>query len=124
MVNEIGPEINYAINDATAPTKNIFKDQKIVSEIISELKKEKDDSILPSEFIQFLLDHVEADKSISNPGKNSLFTRIKKLLPPKLKNLLRNSIASPKLDYNLMAFRAYILIKMNKLLLTDSKAYI
>ena len=120
IMNEISPDIEYATSDATATIDNIFNNRDICKEIISELELEKNGSVVPKEFISFLLEHIETAKSTSISSQLSLKAKLKKLLPSKVKSLLRSSGVGINMDFRNLAFRTFMILKMNKLLVGDS----
>ncbi len=120
IIHDIGPNIDFASKEATAFYDNIFNNNDICEEIKNVIESYQDNSVIPPQFIKFIISHIKFGKESSISKKISLKNKLKILLPSRIKNLLRNTIINNNMDYRIMAFRTYIIIKMNSLLIEDS----
>lgn len=119
VVDSFKPKLPYAKYDAINSPTDIFSTKEIMDEIILELNSENIYSVLPSKFIVFLLDNL-AQKKEDTGNHYSLQKSIKSLLPESLKRLLRNTVIRKQMDFREMAFRSYIISKMNIILNEDA----
>jgi hypothetical protein len=117
IVDDIGPNISYAGHPATDSVENILRNKNVIDEIHKELRAEYAKSILPSEFINFILE--QNHNTISST--TTLRSFIKPLVPSKLRSRIKNTFAKPHMDLNKLAFRAYIICVLNRILTTDAK---
>lgn len=122
IVNNLGPNISYAKYNAIASPKNILRKKNVVQEIQRELKTEFARSVIPVEFINYVLDKIEAREKDTAPKGPTLKRKIGKKMPRKLKSLLRHTVVKPMMNFHLLAFRCYVLSAMNRILAEDAKA--
>ena len=107
IVGSLSPHIDYAKYSATASRKSILRSNEATAFLKQELTLDYVDSILPREFIDDVLNQMvigEERREIANA-----------------KNRLRNKVTKPKMDFNLLAFRAYMICRMNKMLSGDAE---
>ena len=121
-VNKIGPKHPYARYDAIKTPEDIFKRKDIVLEIIDELKSDEIMDVLPNKFIEFLLKKIKIKDPKTSKNKSSLHRIIKSYMPDRIKRLLRNTVLKQEVDFNNLAFRAYLISKMNSHFQEDAKA--
>ena len=122
IVNSIGPRLPYARYDAVKTPADINKRKDVILEIISELRSDNVKKVLPKEFINYLLSKLVIKEANEETGGISLYKVIKSYMPSRIKRILRNTVLKKELDLNQLAFRAYIISKMNTMLSEDSKA--
>lgn len=122
FVNKIGPKHPYARYDAIKTPEDIYKRKDIVLEIINELKSDEIMDVLPGKFIEFLLKKIQIKETTTSKNKDSLYKIIKSYMPDIIKRILRNTVLKQEIDFNNLAFRAYLISKMNSLFKEDAKA--
>lgn len=121
IVNEIGPRIAYADKEAPAAHVNIFKDKNVVEEIAVVLSDNILNSMFPKDYIHFIVHKLKSKGDSHSTNKSNFKQTLKKIIPKNFKSLLRRTLAKPKLDYGILAFRTYIIIRMHQILIEDSK---
>ncbi len=121
IVNLSGPRMPFAKYDAINSPADIFENKEVVDEIISEIKSKDFTEVLPLEFRIFILNKLSVKKDRPIPKKYSVFRIIKSFMPENLKRLLRNTVLKKEMDFNILAFRSYIISKMFKMLTEDAK---
>jgi len=126
------PEIPFAKYAATAVGINyrhVFKNPQVANEIANELSSSHASSLLSKEFIEYVLRKMKVVDT--QPSTNRTFTRklkgqfkktCKSILPGRIQANLLESVFKLKIDYNELAFRAYIICKMNQILQEDANA--
>lgn len=122
IVRKMDPDIKFAKKDATATPDNLLYDEKVINEFYSELNSIHTNEIFTSAFINCLLNNLKSNKNYRKSFNHRMIALIKKTMPSSLKNLLRSSGANVSLDHNMLVFRSYMISKMNRMLIDDSKA--
>jgi len=122
IVTSMSPKIEFAKRAAIEPSKDVLKTQKVVNLISNELSTNYARALLSERLIEFILENIEVSSDLSKKSENSLRVLIKHLIPKSLKNILRNTVMKRYINYNILAFRAYIICKMNQILSSDAVA--
>lgn len=123
IVRTMSPRIDLAKVSATGSSKNIFKSKQIIDFLREELSSNYVYSILPKEFINYIFDNVETVDNKNSKRKKTIKDKIKGKMPKKLKNILINTVLGQRIDFNALAFRAYIICSMNKILTEDVRRF-
>lgn len=124
IIDNIGPNIEYASKNAIANPRDILKSKDSTTLFIKILSSDQAKNIFQDKFLNIVLNNI-----IPNNSKNKIKAsgiskeQIMNLTPNFLINLIRNYIIKPKLDYNVIAFRIYIICKMHEILIEDSTFY-
>ena len=106
IVRSLSPELDFAKQSALGSSQDIFRSRQVVELLEAELSSTYVSPILPTEFVDYVLDYLEViDK------KNRKTWR---------RNEIRNSAMQPGIDFNIVAFRAYMISKMSKMLAKDA----
>lgn len=132
IITSESPNIPFAKYSATAVGLNykyVFRNPQVVNEIANELSSTYAGSLLSNKFIEYVLRKMEVLDIQSST--NRVFTRklkgqfkktCKSILPGRIQAELQDSVFKLKMDYNELAFRAYIISKMNQILREDANA--
>lgn len=117
------PQIEFTSGKcANATIDDILKTREVVNLISNELNTTYARMLLSNEFIEYTLEKIKVSTNKSTQNKRSLTSFIKRFMPASLKGTLGNTKIMTKMDFNLFAFRAYIICKMNKILSEDAAA--
>lgn len=121
IVEDLSPKIPFSQINATASLKGILKQKKIVDLLSKELSSNTANELFPAEFLNDVLIKINNTNSVTKNKKkvSSPKAFIKRFIPRNLKSLLRNSVPSltlPPVDYNVLAFRTYMVVRMNQIL--------
>jgi len=122
IVDDIGPKIPYAKHAAIASTRNLLKKKTVRGEISRELNTESARSVLPAEFIGYVLDKIRDTEEPAKMRGSALKQAIKRRMPRKMQSLLRQSVVKPTLSFHVLAFRCYVLSAMNRMFTDDARA--
>lgn len=118
IVDSFGIDIPYAKYGSNMNFTSIFKQKEVVDEIRREIQET---DLIPETLIRFILtnlnDNTSTKKTLSRKGK--LILNIKAVLPSFVKDLLKRNIPT-NIDVNLLAFRVYMIVRMNKILKSDA----
>jgi len=119
IIRELSPKIPFAKSSANLKLRDLLKDKTIVEYLKKEIAK--GDHIFENGFLQEIMSNMKViDKK---PTKLNLISKFKALLlknmPVSVKQLLRLNVKGlNNLDSNLLAFRVFIIVKMNNLIAT------
>ncbi|MDB5119316.1 MAG: hypothetical protein JWN56_534 [Sphingobacteriales bacterium] len=122
ILHAITPNIEFATEGATAEKRNVLKHDSVVNFLCKELGTEQAKAIVPELFLAYILDNVKvaAEKQVEKK-RNNLKGIVYKYLPIFLiKKTRRMNVLKPTADFNLLAFRLYIVCKMNKIFSEDA----
>lgn len=120
IVDLIGPEIRFAKYPAIAEPKNILKTEEVVDLISIELNTSKARNILSDKFVDYILKNMKREGESSNKNKRSLEVALQPIIPTTIVNISRNTIFKQQMDFNVLAFRAYMISKMNQIFTEDA----
>lgn len=119
IVDEISPNIKYAAVGSNAPLSEILSSTGIADEIKNKLANNTYDNVLPFKLAEDIVKGMEVNVNNSK-GIKKLLKFIKRNIPSRWKSRLRDTVAKPKINPFELAFRAYILVSMNEILISDS----
>lgn len=131
IVRSMSPEnLKFAKYVAIANIINILRTPKIANLVINELSTTFARTLFPNDLLEYILNNIEVIDYISLKRKKSLKTILKQYIPASFKTFLKNlakkqKIKAPKklqIDPNIIAFRAYIICKMNRILTEDANS--
>ncbi len=122
IVRKMSPNIAYATERAIAFTDDVLKRHQVTELLKKELRVTQEKELFSNELIEDVLNNMAVINT--NPKRKSarLKNVVKAIIPRKVKTLIRRSQNKMSIDYNLLAFRIYIVSKMHKILTSDSRA--
>jgi hypothetical protein len=127
IVKGMGPDLPYAVRSAIDTPANIFSSPELVGLVVGELESTDGPSLPPS-----LLEHIKAHIRIQRAdGPSRPETHPKYLLPTWIREtlgaitrrprgLFRDRFRRPALDPNILAFRAFVICRMHRMLKDDA----
>jgi len=100
---------------------DIFHEKRMVEFLKSELSSVNAKKIFAAEFLDFILKGIKSETKEKKPKvrSTSLRSYAKGYLPLFLIKALRK-VSPPAVDRNVLAFRVFLIIKMNEILEQDS----
>jgi hypothetical protein len=121
IIRSISPKIEFATSAATASPGDIFKGKRLAGVLRSELSSDYAKKIFREEFLDLILKGIktEPEEKISKARSASLRSYAKKYLPLFLIRAMR-MFSPPAVDKNVLAFRIFLISKMNEILKEDS----
>lgn len=122
IIISLSPDVDFATQSATASTKNILKQKNITHLIEGELSSKNAKSIFPTEFLDTISNGLNAEQQTKTiqSGSSSLKSFLKRFVPKYIKNAIRKNASLPKVDHNILAFRVFLISRMNAVLIDDS----
>jgi hypothetical protein len=120
VVNAISPDIEYATSGANPSVKNILGSAEMVELLRIELTSPSSTAVFPVSFINYVTTNLKT-KHVSKKGSKSLKIILASYMPKWLKKRASTITPKPVIDINILAFRMYLAIKMNRILTEDSR---
>lgn len=122
IVRSMSPPIGYATSSAIADSTFLLKSKAVVDLIKSELTTEYCRAIFPEAFITYLNDNLMVVESTVN-RKKAIKSFLKRYLPYSLIRQGTKLTASKNVSVNKLAFRVYMISRMNRLLVEDATVF-
>lgn len=123
LINRLGPDIPIARSAANPSRADILRQPRIAQLLARNLRTKRARSLFPPEFLKSLA--VESTSDKGETSNSSLLTRIKKVakevIPRSVKSRIRDYVARPRIDDNILAFRVLLVTKTHALLQDDSR---
>lgn len=115
IVDQDSPNIPFANLSSTSSVQNVLKQKEVVDLIGLELTTDLAKEVFPEEFRNYLLNSLKYEKVKSTPSAD-LFQKIKNLIPKTFKRKILKRMFTPEMDISVLSFRAFIILRMIKLL--------
>ncbi len=120
IVTKSMPKIGFAKYGANKSRGDILKNDAIVDLMESELSSMNTKTVLPPEFVKYVLKNVKTQEfSNSKREKPSVFKFAIRIAPKRIKSWFVGT-SRMNVDWNVLAFRMYIVVKMNGVLNDDA----
>ena len=124
IIKPISPEVPYADKLAIASLEDILRNGSIGELLNDTLNSDYARTLFSSEFLDWVTKGISSAGTFSSKRSGSLRKSLKKRTPRFIKDLLMDSGAvKPELDGYILAFRVYIIIRMNQILSEDSSRF-
>lgn len=127
IVKSVAPEVGLNAMLSVKKTESTIRDRRFNSEIKNVLSGHSKIELFPKDFLTFILTNMDQKKRKIDPynaREKNIYNYLRSLLPLGLKNKIKSIfIKKIKIDINLVALRAYIIIKMNEILNKDAKYF-
>jgi hypothetical protein len=122
IVISLCPKVDFASKSAPELPQHILRQRRITSLIKKELATESAKAIFPTNFIDNVLQGIETEQptEANKLGWSLLQAALKRILPRFTKNAIRNWMPSPSVDSHVLAFRAFLISRMNAILNDDT----
>ncbi|OWW18563.1 asparagine synthase-related protein [Noviherbaspirillum denitrificans] len=122
IVDTISPDVPYATEGANASMGSVLRKREIAGLMRNKLLSEQARQQFGTEFLNEVARGIrdEGFSPAKRPGTRA--NVIKSLVPRALKNWIRDRVAKPSLDPNVLAFRVYMILRMREILEEDCAA--
>lgn len=120
IVRSVTPDIDFARYPAVANPKDILKQQPVVKLLKDELEEQKSNHILSKELVSTVISQIVIKDATQKVNRRSFKDRAKKFVPFGLKKVIKKKLSKPCVDFNILAFRLYIIGKMYQMLRDDA----
>jgi hypothetical protein len=119
IVKSVSPKIPYASRGATASFVDVFKSSEVSLLLKKTISNNKESLLFPENFLVEILENIKTSTSDLNKS-NTFFLKsfLKSITPYYIKSKIRNnnSLYQNNLDYNTLAFRVFMILKMEEYL--------
>ncbi len=117
IVDSLEPKIEYANKGANAGPGQILKHPDVVDFVSAALTSEDAKSIFPQEFLETVIKNLKTGfrENKAPTQKQKIVAFLKRSIPKFMKNYILSNTPLV-LDYNLLAFRLYIIVFMHRML--------
>jgi len=115
IVHSLSPNIPFAKYPAIEERARILRNPKVVELLSKELNTFMARKLLSDKFIDYLLENMSV-----RGKKKSLKDRIKPFIPKSIQRIIYKKFIATKIDFNILAFRAYLIYKMTQILNGDA----
>lgn len=122
FVRSIGPKIGFAKYPAIDSPENVLKTEQIVGCIRDELSSDHARCVLSPEFVAYVMDNIDTVTNDSRRVRRPLRARIRAYAPRWLVAVAKRARMKQKMDFNVLAFRAYIVSRMTRMLAEDARS--
>lgn len=120
LIEEMNPNVEFAKTSSTLGFNDIFSEKKMVEIIHNELNSDLASDIFSKDFLNDLIKSTNGiDQKHAASTKKKFLTFIKSYIPKSIKRKILKKTFNPHLDIYQISFRAFLIIKMYKLLKTD-----
>jgi len=119
IVNSVSPDVPYATEGANANPYGLLRKREIVELMRKELQSERAKRIFNARFLEYVLRGMRDEKSANKQGNSGSRRSIKALVPRVIRAWIRERLAKPSLDGNVLAFRVFIVLRMDQILNCD-----
>lgn len=119
IVISLSPKIAFATELADARPSEILKQKHFVDLLKKELSANTALTLFSSDFLKYIIENIKttSPEKLNTSRSVSFKHIIKSIIPSTLKNYIRKKNSSANIiDFNVLAFRIYIILKMNKIL--------
>lgn len=124
IVARIGPPCEIADAKATASSENILSQRGMVEALRSEIDSERARLLIPSGLIMKVVQNLQISDGPATIHRHSFRSKFKELVPLFAKDFLKGNGVVPSLDFNVLAFRIYLISQMYAVLSADAhRAY-
>ena len=124
IVSSLGPNVEYATHSAIASPRNVLAQTDVAEMLKEELSSSCARALFPTRFLAYLRKGLKTDRRSMKrkPGFPLLEDTARRIVPRSLLNAVLDHAYSPRVSHNLLAFRVFLISRMNAILLEDSKA--
>lgn len=120
IVTKIGPKVEIATEGANASPENILRQRRVVEVLRSEIDSERTRALVPSGLIMKVMQNLQINDGPAMRHRHSFRSKFKELVPSFARDFLRGKGVAPSLDFNVLAFRIYLISRMNSVLSADA----
>ena len=122
IVDSVSPDVPYATEGANANPYGLLRKREVVELMRKELQSERARRIFNTPFLEYVLRGMHDEKSADKQGNARSRRGIKSFVPHAVKAWLRALAPKPALDGNILAFRVFIILRMDRILSSDLAA--
>ena len=124
IIRDMSPEIPFTSIDSSESRGHIIQRPQVIEMFLDELCSNQSNNLFSHHLINYLKTKIEYQKNDrpTQLSKIKLYNSVKKRVPKSVKLFFNSILSRPdkiKMNYNLMLFRFYIILKMVNLFKSD-----
>jgi asparagine synthetase B (glutamine-hydrolysing) len=118
IVRDVSPNVPFASKRAIDFGDDVLRRQDVVGLMRELLSSDYADALLGAPFGRFILGRLDSPATQRSRRRTSRAQRLKSIVPRALRNWLRDAAVGQTVDGNVLAFRAYLIVRMHQMLST------
>jgi hypothetical protein len=122
IVKSLSPNIGFATRPAVAHRADVLRSPRVVAHVSQELDDRRCRDLLSDALVDAILPRLKVDDARWRTHRRPPSYRIESLVRQRVRDLTGRGAPRPPMDFNLLAFRAYIICRMNEILSEDAGA--
>ncbi len=127
IVDDLSPDIPYAKEEATISKARVLREPEIAEYLKKKLSSDFARNLLGSEFMDYIVQRIKSKEE--KEYRESLILKLKKTFqvfvydnfPDFIMYYYEKFRDNPRLDDNVLAFRVFMIVRMNEILKEDSR---
>ncbi len=123
LVRTMSPRIPFAERAAIESSQNLLRENGSVEVLLDTLKSADAKRLLSHQLLQYMIDNIRvADANASQGAPRKSGSSFKRLIPGVVRRGIKRVSQNAVVDVNILAFRAYIICRMCRMLSEDANA--
>lgn len=119
IVNAVCPDIPIAREGANASPASILRRRDVAELMKTEILSEKAAEVLGRDLLEHVAKGIRTEGNAAGEPRGKGWSTVKSLIPRSIKNRVRDLVAKPQVDGNILAFRVFLILRMHDLLASD-----
>jgi hypothetical protein len=122
IASTLSPEVGYATLGATPRPQWVVMQESIKDLMVEELSSTRARALFPDGFAEQVLQEMERGRqaNAAPSAVNPLRAAVRRLIPKQTRRTVRETVSLPSVDPHRVAFRVYLISRMNALLNADT----
>jgi hypothetical protein len=122
LVESLTPPIGFPKGPVVPHPWDVMRTRPVVEHLREELDTDHARGLMSEEMVRAILGKVHGIHETPPRRKRTLLSRLRRLVPTRIRRALRQSVVKPELDWNVLAFRAYVASRTARVLADDAAA--
>src|SRR5688572_31467725 len=122
IVRSVGPQVPFASEGAIANINSLLKKKEVVELMRKKLASDSANRVFIGDFLAYVLGGTRVESAPRKGKGKSSWRAIRSLVPRFVKNWIRDLALKPSVDGNVLAFRVFLIVRMNEVLSADCAA--
>lgn len=120
LVRAITPDIGFPRHAVVPHPWDVMRTREVVERVTDELENGPARSLLSDRLVDRIIAGVDVRHEAVPRRRTVWRDRIKRVIPQAVRKKLRSSVIKPSMDWNVLAFRAYVISRMSRILDQDA----
>lgn len=119
IVNTLCPDVPIAREGANASPGSILRRREVAELMKTEILSEKAAGVLGRDLLEHVAKGIRTEGNAAGEPRGKGWSTLKSFIPRSIKNRVRDLVAKPQVDGNILAFRVFLILRMHDLLKSD-----